>query len=123
MDSDCTVYNTVNIISRKWNLLIILSIYKSENSSKRYSSIKNELTEITPKMLSKRLKELESYEIIKREVDTSTVPIKTWYHLTESGKDLVHIIRQIKKWGLKWMVDNPACENTQCKNCTLGPHD
>ncbi|MFW5991423.1 MAG: winged helix-turn-helix transcriptional regulator [Candidatus Nanoarchaeia archaeon] len=118
--AECTVSKTVDIMSKKWNFLIILSIYKSENCSKRYSAIKHEL-DITPKMLSKRLKELEEFEIVKRQVDTESIPIKTYYTLTDSGKDIVHIIRQIKTWGLKWLNHHPYCEGRDCKNCSLSP--
>ena len=117
MDDSCTVYKTADIIAKRWSLLIILSIYKNNDKS-RYSEIKRDLKTITPKILSSRLKELESEKIITKETQNS-VPIKTFYTLTASGKDLVKIIQDLKKWGLKWKVKNKTCKSTFCKHCNL----
>ena len=92
MDEDCTVYLTVDLIAKKWSLLIILSIYRGDLKPKRYSQIKKQVKGITPKVLSYRLKELEREGLIEKRVDAGSVPIKTFYSLTESGKDLIKII-------------------------------
>jgi DNA-binding HxlR family transcriptional regulator len=118
MNESCTVYQTVDVVAKRWSLLIILSIYKN-NSKKRYSEIKKDLKEITPKILSSRLKELEEENIIKKEIDVSTIPLKTYYSLTDSGKDLMKIIEEIKKWGIKWQTKSKRCNSTFCKNCNL----
>lgn len=118
MDYSCTVYKTVDIVAKKWSLLIILSMYKG-NGKLRYSEIKKDLKTITPKILSSRLKDLKEEKIVKKEIDSSSVPIKTYYSLTNSGIDLVKIIQDIKKWGLKWKIKNKVCEATFCKHCNL----
>ncbi len=119
MDENCTVYKTVNILSKKWSLLIILSIHKSNKKSKRYSMIKSDLPEVTPKILSQRLKELESEDIIRKETDTTAVPIKTSYSLTKSGRELVKVVRLMKKWGLDWKFPNDICSKTNCSECRI----
>ena len=77
------------------------------------------MKEITPKILSARLKDLEKHGMILKEVDTSTIPIKSEYSLTDSGKDFIRIIKDIKKWALKWKIDNDECDNLDCKNCVF----
>lgn len=119
MDKQCTVEKTIDIISKRWSLSIVLSIYKDNNNSKRYNQIKNDMKKITPKMLSMRLKELENEGIIKKKIDSKNIPIKTFYSLTDSGNDLIKIIQDIKSWGLKWKFDNKICENNACKECRL----
>ena len=119
MDETCTVKNTVDIVAKKWSLLIILSIYKGKNKTRRYNEIKKDLYDISPKILSTRLKELETKGILFKEIDQSTIPVKTFYSLSASGTDLIKIIQNIKKWGLKWQSNNKACLITNCKTCPL----
>jgi DNA-binding HxlR family transcriptional regulator len=119
MGKNCTVYRTIDIISKRWSLLILLSIYKSKNNTKRYNEIKKDLSSITSKILSSRLKDLERENIIKREIDDSEIPLKVYYSLNDSGKDLIKIIQDIKKWSLKWKIKNDVCDNTKCKDCNI----
>ena len=119
MDDNCTVYKTMDYISKKWSLLILLEIYKGKQSKKRYSEIKNKIPEITPKVLSARLKELEKEGLISKNVDASIFPVKSEYTLTKSGLDFIGIIKDIKGWALRWKIDNEVCENLDCKNCEL----
>ena len=117
MNEHCTVYQTVDLISKKWTLLIILELFRGEGVKKRYSEIKRSIPKITPKILSERLKELEEEKVITKEIDYSEIPIKTFYSLTESGYDLVNVVQEVKKWSLKWKVQNKICEGTFCQRC------
>lgn len=119
MDENCTVYQTLDFVSKKWTLLILLELYKGNKEKKRYSEIKSKMEEITPKVLSARLKELEKEGLITRKVDASSFPVKTEYALTDSGKDFIPIISQIKTWALQWKPHQELCESVDCKNCTL----
>jgi DNA-binding HxlR family transcriptional regulator len=74
MAEKCTVYKTIDLIGKKWSLLIILSIHKAENNKTRYTDIKNDLHQVTGKVLSKRLKELEDEKIITKSIDSSKSP-------------------------------------------------
>jgi len=119
MNEDCTVFRTAGLIGKKWSLSVILSIFKGESHEKRYSDVKRDLDLITPKVLSLRLKELEKEGILFKRIDSSEAVAKTFYSLTESGKELVKVIQEIKKWGLKWKFKNKQCENTFCWSCKL----
>ncbi|MDP6156167.1 MAG: helix-turn-helix domain-containing protein [Candidatus Thermoplasmatota archaeon] len=119
MDEDCTVYKTVDLISKKWTLLIILELFRGEKDRKRYSEIKRSIPRITPKILSERLKELAEENVLRKEIDYSEIPIKTFYSLTERGKDLVQVVQSVKKWGLKWKFENEDCSGTYCEKCEL----
>ncbi|PNX50197.1 MAG: transcriptional regulator [Thermoplasmata archaeon M8B2D] len=119
MDENCTVYKTIDFISKKWSLLILLEIYKSPKGIKRYSEIKDSLLNITPKVLSTRLKELEKERLITKHVDASSFPVKSEYELTKIGIDFISIIKDIKSWALRWKINNKVCEQLDCKNCDL----
>lgn len=119
MDEQCTVYQTVDLISKKWTLLIILELFRGAKEKKRYSEIKRSIPKITPKIFSERLRELEEEKVIIKEIDYSEIPIKTFYSLTESGNDLVQVVQEVKKWALKWKVQNKICEATFCQRCEV----
>lgn len=118
MHEDCTIYRTVDVVGKKWTMLIMLQLNKGEQW-KRYSELKKGLLGITPKILSLRLKELEAENLISKKVDASVVPVKCEYALTESGKDFMRVLKDIKLWALKWNILNPDCDAKECKHCLL----
>ena len=119
MKQDCTIYQTANFIGKKWTLLILLELYRGDSKTKRYSKLKSGLPDITPKILSARLKELEKEGLINKKIDSTTFPVKCEYSLTRSGEDFIRIIKDIKKWALRWKIKNIVCEKANCKECKL----
>ena len=118
MDKMCTVYKTMDYLSKRWTVLILHEMSKGAEW-KRFSEIERSMKEVTAKVLTERLRELEAEGLIERRVDTSCVPIKSEYRLTEASKELMDVIHELKTWALKWKIDNPVCANTQCRLCTL----
>lgn len=116
MDKSCAVYSATNLIGKRWTLLILLELYKGENRRKRYHQLKEKLPQLTPKMLSMRLKELEKEGMISKRVDSSTVPIKSEYSLTKRGEEFIEIIKQIKQWTIRWGTFR-RCKVQDCKQC------
>lgn len=91
------VKDALDILSGKWKLQIILSLTFGK---KRFKQIQREIPGLTPKMLSKELKELEINELASRHVyDTS--PVSVEYELTPYGKTLKPLIEELHKWGTK----------------------
>jgi DNA-binding HxlR family transcriptional regulator len=119
MQESCTVNQTVKYLTKKWTLLIILELYKGERYTRRFSELRDALDGITPKVLSERLKELEDEGILARNVDATAFPVRTEYTLTQSGIEIVNVIRGIKHWALKWKIDNIPCGEQDCKVCVL----
>lgn len=118
MDHRCTVYQTMEYLSKKWAILILHELSKGEEW-KRFSEIKRSMSELTPKVLSERLRELEAEGLIEKRVDASTMPIKSEYRLTAASKELMVIIHDLKMWALKWKINNPACGRMDCHLCSL----
>lgn len=94
----CRVDDGLDTILGKWKIPIILYLLK--NQTMRFSDLQKVLPEISKKMLSKNLKELEEDDLITRTV-YPTVPPKVEYSLTEHGKELEDIIDSLHKWGLR----------------------
>ncbi len=116
MDEKCTIYRTADFIGKRWTILILLELYKG-NAKKRYSELKRCLPGITPKILASRLRELEDKKLVDKKVDASSFPVKCEYSLTGSGQEFIKIIKDMKKWALKWNIKNKACASEDCKHC------
>jgi DNA-binding HxlR family transcriptional regulator len=119
MQEGCTVNLTVKYIARKWTLLILLELYKGEGHTRRFIELKSCLDGITQKVLSGRLKELEKEGLIENKVDRTSFPMKSKYTLTESGKEIINIIKDMKLWALKWKITNIKCNSQDCSECVL----
>lgn len=117
MKKDCSVFMASHFIGKRWTLSIILEIYKGAENKKRYSELKKSLLDITPKVLSARLKELQDVGLIKKNMYKKNSKIFSEYILTKSGLDFINIIKEIKKWSLRWDVGAISCKNKDCKEC------
>ena len=91
------VRDALDILSGKWKLPIIISL---SFGNKRFKQIAREIPNITDKMLSKELRELEMNQLIKRTVYDS-VPVIVEYSMTSYGKSLEKVIEELRKWGMQ----------------------
>jgi DNA-binding HxlR family transcriptional regulator len=91
------INDTMNVISGKWKLPIIGTLLFGK---KRYMELERSIPRITPRMLSKELKELEMNGIVKRTV-RDTIPVTVEYELTESGKTIGEVLDKMIEWGLQ----------------------
>ena len=98
----CPVFNTFNIIGKKFSLLILRNMIY--NNQRRFNEFLNSIEEINPKTLSIRLKEMEKDGIIKRQIYHET-PVRIEYHLTQKGKELRPILEQMALFSLKYCCD------------------
>lgn len=120
MYKECPVYRNIDLVSKRWSLLILLELYRKNSSSKRYSELRRNLSPITSKMLSLRLKELREKEgLVKRFVSPNDSGMRCEYALTGAGREFVKVIEELKYWALKWKDSNRACELSSCKACQL----
>jgi len=109
----------MDYLAKKWTIMILLELNKGSSGWKRFSSIRDSMKDITPKVLSERLKELETVGLIEKRVDASSFPVKSEYCLTESGSELMDAVRSVKEWALKWKIKNTACASQECRVCVL----
>jgi Predicted transcriptional regulators len=92
----CPLDTTLKILDGKWKSIILCRLMDNEL---RYSELLRSLSGCTRRMLSLQLSQLEHDQIIQKEIDTTFIPIKISYHLTELGKSLVPIIKSMDQWG------------------------
>lgn len=88
--------DTLNVIQGKWKLPIIASLLRGMS---RFKDLLASSEKITPRMLSKELKELEINGIVQRIVYDQT-PVLIEYRLTESGRDIATVIDSMIDWGM-----------------------
>jgi len=91
----CGMIYAVDILGGRWKLLIL---YKLEKRTKRFSELKKHLPNITDRMLTLHLQELEKHGLIIRTV-YAEVPPKVEYELSESARLLAPIWKQLEQWG------------------------
>jgi len=94
-DDECPIKLCAALIEKKWTTLIIRELASSE---KRYFEIEAALYGISAKVLSQRLKYLESIHIINRNV-FDTVPPSTSYTLTQLGFDFLPVLGAMADFG------------------------
>lgn len=92
----CTVELTLQIIGGKWKPIIIHHL--GQEAVMRFSEIKRTIPNITQKMLTQQLRELEADGVVHREVYPQ-VPPKVEYSLTDLGQSVVPLIRSLCEWG------------------------
>ncbi len=119
MDQKCTIYRTANFIGKRWTMLILLELSKNNPTTKGFLKLKDGLPKITSKILSSRLKELEQEGLIIKKIDLAHFPKKSEYSITASGKEFLHVIKELKCWSLKWKVHDDTCEQMNCQNCQI----
>jgi DNA-binding HxlR family transcriptional regulator len=86
---------SVEMIGGRWKLLILVNL---ENGPRRYSELRKGIANMTERMLTLQLREMEEDGIVKRTVYPE-VPPRVEYELTESAQKLLPICKQLSDWG------------------------
>lgn len=89
--------NAMDLLGKRWTALIL---YQLLSGPKRFNEIESSMP-ISGRLLSERLKELESQGLVTREV-YSEVPVRVEYTLTEKGGALRQVIEGIEQWSQQW---------------------
>jgi len=89
------VKDALYVLNGKWKLPLIIAL---QDGPKRFNEIQKSLGEITPKILSKELKDLELNEFVIRKV-FSTTPVTVTYELTAYSGSLDKVIDELRNWG------------------------
>jgi len=95
----CTVELTLQVIGGKWKPIILYRLSRDE--AVRFSEIKRSIPNITQKMLTQQLRELESDGVVHREVYPQ-VPPKVEYSLTEMGRSIMPVVDALCRWGREY---------------------
>lgn len=93
----CPVAKATELLGEKWMLLILRELLLG---SHRYNEFQRALSRISPTLLTKRLKQLESAGIIIRKAQQGRKGHE--YFLTPAGKQLAPIVEHLAIWGMRW---------------------
>lgn len=99
-DFDCSIGFTMTVIGNKWRAIILWHITKSQPI--RYGQLKKCIPNISHKILTQELKNLESDHLIDRTA-YPTIPPKVEYSLTERGMSLEKVLTELCLWGKRYM--------------------
>jgi len=106
----CTVELTLQVIGGKWKPIIMHRL--GHEGTLRFSEIKRSIPNITQKMLTQQLRELETDGVVHREVFPQ-VPPRVEYSLTEIGRSVMPVIDALCGWGREyeaWAGSRPDAE-------------
>jgi len=98
----CPVYITSQVLGKAWTILILQTLMvPSAKGGLRFNQLQKDLSWVSPKILSQRLKDLAREDILRRTVDASSIPPRVTYTLTRKGEDLRGVLTMMQQWGVK----------------------
>jgi DNA-binding HxlR family transcriptional regulator len=98
----------VDILGKRWTTLIVRVLMPG---ARRFSAIKEAVPGLSDRLLSDRLKELESCAIVERLVFPET-PVRIEYRLTTKGLELEGVVQAIQRWADCWEAQ-PGSQNRE----------
>ena len=103
-NSRCPVCRTADVVCGKWTLLVIRDL---ADGCSRFCELERSLEGISPRTLSLRLRALEEEGIVTRNTFPE-VPPRVEYELTEKGQALVPLIEDMRRYGARWLLEEPV---------------
>jgi DNA-binding HxlR family transcriptional regulator len=96
-------HRAIELIGRRWTGAIVYLLLRSRC---RFAVLRAAIPEITDRMLSERLQELEREGIVERTVVPET-PVRVEYALTKKGRALASAIEAMADWAERWVDEEP----------------
>jgi DNA-binding HxlR family transcriptional regulator len=93
----CFVEGTLDVISKKWSLLVINAL--GNHQTLRYTELMSELERVSPKSLADTLAELCKQGLVRRE-SLAEIPPRVQYYLTKDGEQLRKAIDTLLQWAI-----------------------
>lgn len=93
----CPAETTIEIIGGKWKCQILHIL---QSGTKRFGELRREMPDVTQRVLTRKLRELEEHGVIYRKV-YAEVPPKTEYSLTPRGQSLKPVLDALELWSRK----------------------
>ena len=101
----CPLYHrTIEMVGKRWTGAILMVLL---DGPMRFSEIGASVSEVSDRLLSERLKELEAEGIVERRVLVD-VPVRIEYHLTPKGEALASVVQAASAWAEDWLASQPV---------------
>jgi DNA-binding HxlR family transcriptional regulator len=105
LETGCSVEATLEVIGGKWKGVILYHLTTS--GTLRFSELQRLKPDLSPRILTAQLRELEADGVVSRKV-YAVVPPKVEYSLTDAGKSLKPLILAMQRWGDEHLVRTDA---------------
>jgi DNA-binding HxlR family transcriptional regulator len=93
----CPIQRTMAMIADKWKVIVI---YNLGQRTMRFGELQRALEGITPKVLTRQLRDLEGDGLVSRRVHAE-IPPRVEYSLTPLGRELLPILDQLHEWATR----------------------
>ncbi len=98
----CPYYHqAVELIGRRWTGAIVSVLI--HRTTLRFGEIAEAVPELSDRLLSERMKELEARGVVRRTVRPGR-PVRVEYTLTEMGRELAPAVRELERWARRWLA-------------------
>ena len=105
--SCCPLYHeAVELVGRRWTGAILRVLM---DGPLRFSEIAQAVPELSDRLLSERMKELEARGIVQRTV-ISGPPLRVEYSLSTMGRELEPALSELQRWAKRWLGDRLAAK-------------
>lgn len=116
--SSCPTLSLLHLMGKKWTMPVVELLCPSNKPrTLQFNQMQQLLVSITPKNLSRSLKELLAADIVKKTETKTNGMLSVGYSLTEQGLVFREFIRNSKTLGVSLYSLNPYCPNRQCNLC------
>jgi DNA-binding HxlR family transcriptional regulator len=93
-------HEAVELVGKRWTGAILYVLL--HGGRQRFTEIAQAVPDLSDRLLSERMKELEARGIVERTVSDCT-PVKVSYELTEKGRQLAPALAELKAWADRWL--------------------
>jgi DNA-binding HxlR family transcriptional regulator len=98
----CPLYHeAIELIGRRWTGAIVSVLIHRQTL--RFGEIAQSVPELSDRLLSERMKELEARGVVVRRVSPGR-PVRVEYELTEMGRELAPAVHEIERWARRWLA-------------------
>lgn len=101
----CPIQHVVDLLDNKWSILVLRELFKG---ARRTGQLLDALPGCSTKILTLRLRQLESHGIVNRDVYPE-IPPRVEYSLTTKGREIQPVLSAMHELGSRWL-DQKSCD-------------
>ena len=109
----CPISLASAVLEPRWTMLVLFELWSGKT---RFNQFRRGLSNMSPSLLSKRLKEMEVNELLIRHENTTTGEVN--YTLTDTGRALEPIVDALGRWAHRNIDTPPSLEHPDVKHLT-----
>jgi DNA-binding HxlR family transcriptional regulator len=94
------LHEAVELVGKRWTGAILAVLL--QGGKMRFSQIAQAVPDLSDRLLSQRMKELEARGIVERRVCDGS-PVRVEYELTEMGRQLAPALQELQAWARRWL--------------------